>query len=106
MYMLCEKQRCLILIMKKEMTMTFAFTQVDRVEAALKAGKELTAKQISAQFGVASPRSVISAVRQRGNAVYLNERFDSKGRKTSKYRIGTPSAALVAAGYRALAAGI
>ena len=83
-----------------------AFTQVDRVEAALLAGRELTAKQISAQFGVASPRSVISAVRQRGNAVYLNERTDTKGRVTRKYRIGTPSKAVVAAGFRALAAGI
>lgn len=83
-----------------------AFTQVDRVEAALLAGRELTAKQISAQFGVVSPRSVISAVRQRGNAVYLNERTDTKGRVTRKYRIGTPSKAVVAAGFRALAAGI
>jgi len=83
-----------------------AFTQVDRVEAALLAGRELTAKQISAQFGVVSPRSVISAVRQRGNAVYLNKRTDTKGRVTRKYRIGTPSKAVVAAGFRALAAGI
>jgi len=83
-----------------------AFTQVDRVEAALLAGRELTAKQISAQFGVVSPRSVISAVRQRGNAVYLNKRTDTKARVTRKYRIGTPSKAVVAAGFRALAAGI
>ena len=84
------------------------FTQVDRVEAALQSGRELTAKQIVSQFGVASTdaaRSVVSAVRRRGNAVYLNTRVDTKGRVKRKYRIGTPSASLIAAGYRALAAG-
>lgn len=84
-------------------------TQVDRVEAALVSGRELTAKQMVAQFGLASTdaaRAVVSQVRQRGNAVYLNKHTDTKGRTTMKYRVGTPSKAIVAAGYRALAAGV
>jgi hypothetical protein len=82
------------------------FSQVTKVETALRNGEELTAAQIAARFKVASPRKVVSLVRQRGNAVYLNTRTDGSGRTTRKYRIGTPSAQLVAAGYRALQAGI
>lgn len=81
-------------------------SQVLKVEAALMNGEELTAKQIAARFGVKSPAKVVSLVRQRGNAVYLNTRVNKAGEVTRKYRIGTPSAALIAAGYRALAAGI
>lgn len=81
-------------------------TQTKRVLEALLAGNELTAKQISARFGVASPTKIISLVRQEGHAVYLNKHTDTKGRVTHKYRIGKPSRKLIAAGYRALAAGI
>ena len=78
-------------------------TQVDRVEAALLTGRELTARQMVAMYGISSTdaaRSVVSNVRQRGNAVYLNRHTDTKGRVTRKYRIGTPSKNLVAAGFR------
>ena len=81
-------------------------TQTKRVLEALLAGNELTAKQISARFGVASPTKIVSLVRQEGYAVYLNKHTDTKGRVTHKYRIGKPSSKLIAAGYRALAAGI
>lgn len=81
-------------------------SQVLKVEAALLNGEELTAKQITSRYGAASPSKVISMVRQRGNAVYLNTRVNKSGEVTRKYRIGTPTASLVAAGYRALALGI
>lgn len=82
------------------------FSQVEKVENALRNGEELTAAQIAARYQVASPRKVVSLVRQRGNAVYLNTRTDGSGRTTRKYRIGTPTASLIAAGYRALAVGL
>jgi predicted ArsR family transcriptional regulator len=81
-------------------------TQTKRVLEALLAGNELTAKQIASRFGIASPTKVVSLVRQEGYAVYLNKHTDTKGRVTHKYRIGKPSRKLIAAGYRALAAGI
>jgi predicted ArsR family transcriptional regulator len=81
-------------------------TQTKRVLEALLAGHQLTAKQISSRFGIASPTKVVSLVRQEGYAVYLNKHTDTKGRVTHKYRIGKPSRKLIAAGYRALAAGI
>ena len=82
-------------------------TQVDRVfEALVNRGEELTAAQIKSRYGAGNPHDVIYKIRQMGYAIYLNERKDSVGRVTQKYRAGRPSRSLVAAGYRALAAGI
>jgi predicted ArsR family transcriptional regulator len=75
----------------------------DKVLAALKTGVALTAKQIEARFGVGNARSTVSALRMKGFAIYCNESVDTKGRVKSKYRLGAPSRAVVAAGYRALA---
>ena len=67
-------------------------TQAQRVLESLQAGRELTAKQIAASFKIASPSKVISTLRSVGYPIYLNERKDSKGRVTNKYRLGTPKA--------------
>ena len=82
-------------------------TKIDRVfEALVNRGEELTASQISARYGVANPHDAVYQIRQMGYAIYLNETTDTKGRITKKYRAGRPSRQLVAAGYRALAAGL
>lgn len=82
-------------------------TQLDNVfEALVNRGEELTAAQISARYGAGNPHELIRKIRNMGYAVYLNKRTDSKGRVTQKYRFGTPSRKLIAAGYRALAAGL
>ena len=73
---------------------------------ALQNGEELTAKQITARFGVANPTATISDIRFAGYAVYANKHTDTKGRVTTKYRLGTPSREIVAAGYRAMALGL
>jgi hypothetical protein len=72
----------------------------ERLVEALSKGEELTAAQIKARFGIANPTATVSDLRLRGGyAVYANEH------KTGvKYRLGTPSRAVVAAGYRALQA--
>jgi predicted ArsR family transcriptional regulator len=75
-----------------------------RVLEALRKGEELTAKQIAARFGVKNPTATVSDLRFAGFAIYANQRKDTKGRMTTKYRLGSPSRAVVAAGYRALAA--
>lgn len=75
----------------------------DRLVEALEKGEQLTAKQISARFGIANPTATVSDLRLRGGyAVYANEHKDTKGNVTIKYRLGTPSRAVVAAGFRAL----
>jgi predicted transcriptional regulator len=85
--------------------MNVTTTKSQRLVEALQNGEELTAKQIRARFGIANPTATISDLRLRsGFAVYANERKDTKGRVTTKYRMGRPSRAVVAAGYRALAA--
>lgn len=83
-----------------------SMTKQDRLIEALKNGEELTVKQIAARFGIANPTATVSDLRLRsGYAIYANQRKNSKGFIT-KYRLGNPSRAVVAAGYRALAAGL
>ena len=85
------------------MTTTTATTQAARVENALVNGAELTAKQITARYGVKNVRSVISKLRSKGLSIYLNKRVSSfDGASYMKYMIGTPTRAVVAAGYKAL----
>ena len=78
-------------------------TQATRVADALKTGAELTAKQITARYGVKNVRAVISRLRSEGYSIFLNKRVSSyDGETYSKYRIGTPPRSVVAAGYQAL----
>jgi len=78
-------------------------TQTAKVANALKNGAELTAKQISARYGVKNVRAVISKLRSEGFSIYLNKRVSSfDGESYMKYMVGTPTRAVVAAGYAAL----
>ncbi len=87
--------------------MNMTSTATDRVyEALVLKGEELTAKQISARYNVANPYNTVYTLRMEGYPIYLNQHTDSKGRVTQKYRFGTPSRKLIAAGYKALAAGL
>lgn len=82
-------------------------TQKDKLRKALFDGRSMTAKQITAQFGIASPSKVVSQLRMEdGLPVYCNKHTDTKGRVTHQYRLGTPSRKIIAAGYRAAAMGL
>ncbi len=84
--------------------MTTNVTKTAKVIAALESGAELTGKQISARYGVKNARALISSLRMQGYPVYLNKRVSTyNGETYSKYRLGTPSRSVVAAGYQALA---
>ena len=78
-------------------------SKMERVLEVLSTGEELTAKQIEARYGVGNARSTVSQLRMKGYPIYANTRTDTKGRQKTKYRLGTPSKAVIAAGYRALA---
>jgi len=81
--------------------------QKTKLRMAFFNGREMTAKQMTSQFGIASPRKVVSALRlEDGLPIYANKHVDTKGRQTTKYRLGTPSRAVIAAGYRAMALGL
>jgi len=87
--------------------MTTNTTKVDKVfEALVVRGEELTAAQIKSRYGIANPHDAVYQIRQNGYAIYLNENKNSKGETIGRYRAGKPSRTLVAAGYRALAAGL
>jgi predicted ArsR family transcriptional regulator len=80
-------------------------TKTARVLNALSvAGKGLTEKQMTARFGVVSPRAIVHALRNKGYAIYANQNTDTAGRTKTFYRLGTPTRAVVAAGYRAMSA--
>ena len=83
--------------------MTTTTTQTAKVATALENGAELTAKQITARYGVKNVRAVISKLRTEGFSIYLNKRVSSfDGQEYMKDMLGTPTKAIVAAGYAAL----
>lgn len=81
-------------------------TKTGRLLTALQSGEALTEGQIRVRFGLRNPRASVSDIRMSGFAVYANQHKDTKGRVTTKYRIGRPSRAIVAAGYKAMALGL
>lgn len=85
------------------MTTKTVTSKTDRVISALEAGDTFTSAQIKSRFGVANPTALVSSLRMKGYAVYGNARTNSKGETRTFYRLGTPSRAVVAAGYKALA---
>lgn len=81
-------------------------TKQGKLLAALQQGEKLTAAQIAHRFGIKNPTATVSDLRFSGYAIYANKHKDTKGRETTKYRLGTPSRRVIAAGYRAMAAGL
>ena len=86
--------------------MNVTTTKSGKLLEALQSGEKLTAKQITARFGIKNPTATVSDLRFSGYAIYANQHKDTKGRQTTKYRLGNPSRRIVAAGYRAMAAGL
>lgn len=78
-------------------------TKIERVLTSLQNGETLTAAQIESRFGVGNARATVSDLRMKGYAIHANPRKNSKGDTKIFYRLGTPSRAVVAAGYAALA---
>ena len=84
--------------------MTTTTSKTAKVIAALENGTELTARQIESRYSVKNARALISSIRMQGYSVYLNRRVSSfDGNTYSKYRMGSPTRAVVAAGNAALA---
>jgi hypothetical protein len=75
-----------------------------RLLETLRTGAELTARQIESRFCVTSARGLVHTLRTQGYAIYLNRRTNSKGTVTQKYRLGTPTRAMVAAAFAAVGA--
>jgi hypothetical protein len=66
----------------------------------------LTESQIAKRFGIKNPTATISVIRQRGYAVYANERVAGNNVKITEYKHGEASRKMVALAYKAAALGI
>ena len=71
-------------------------TKQAKLLSAFESGANLTAKQMTARFGLVNPQNSIKALREEGYAIYGNEVTNSKGDKVTKYRLGKPSRRMVA----------
>ena len=73
---------------------------------ALQSGATITATQAAKRFGIQNLSAEASRIRAHGFAVYANTRKAGNGVTVTEYVMGKPSRRVVAAGYRALAAGM
>lgn len=69
-------------------------------------GETLTEAQIAKRFGIKNPTATISTIRQRGYAVYGNQRKAGNGVQVTEYRHGEASRKITALGYKAMSLGI
>ena len=82
-------------------------TKQGKLFKALVLDKEtLTEAQIAKRFGIKNPTATISVIRQRGYAVYGNQRVAGNGVQVTEYRHGNASRKMVALAYKAQSLGI
>ena len=86
-------------------------SQAKKVISALQATDQgLTDNEMKNRFGVTNARALVTNLRQNGFAIYLNktpnyvDRNGNERKGVSRYRLGTPSRAIIAAGFKHLAA--
>ena len=74
-----------------------------KILESLQDGNEVSGAQFASRYppDTSSVAARVSELRREGYAIYNNRKSDSQGRVTYKYRLGTPSRAVVAAGYAA-----
>lgn len=81
-------------------------SKTGRLLNALQNGDEISKDQIRARYDLKNPSATIGNIRASGYAVYANRHKDANGGVTTKYRLGKPSRAIVAAGYKAMSMGL
>jgi Holliday junction resolvasome RuvABC endonuclease subunit len=69
-------------------------------------GQTLSEAQIEHRFGIKNATATISVIRQRGYAIYANQRTAGNGVQVTEYVHGEASRKLIAAGYKAIAMGL
>ena len=79
-------------------------TQTARVLRHLLKGNTVTSAELAGKFGCGNPTEVVRQLRVKGYAVYSNKTTLHDGTPTTKYRLGSPSRAMVAAAYAATGA--
>jgi hypothetical protein len=66
----------------------------------------LTPAQMTKRFGIKNPTATVSDIRQRGYAIYANQRKSANGVTVTEYKHGEASRKMVAAAYVAMAHGL
>lgn len=79
-------------------------TKQAKLLAALKTGESFTAKQIAKRFSLKDPVASVRNLREQGHCIYANPAKMWDGTQTTKYRLGTPTRAMVAAAATVLGA--
>ena len=74
--------------------------------ALVEKNQALTSAQITTKFGIKDPSSAVSKIRFAGYPVYTNISKGKDGKRVTEYRHGKASRKLIAAGYKAMAAGL
>jgi hypothetical protein len=72
-------------------------TKAQRLLSFLQSGATATPSQIKGMFKIANPSATVTQLRKEGNCIYANPTTLKDGRSVTKYRLGTPSKAMVAA---------
>lgn len=82
-------------------------TKTGRLFKALVLDREvLTPAQITKRFGIKNPTATISEIRQRGYAIYANQRTAGNNVAVTEYKHGEASRKMVALAYKAQSLGI
>jgi hypothetical protein len=81
-------------------------TKTHKLFTALQAGEKVSPGQAAQRFGIKNMSAEVSRIRASGFAVYANRRMAGNNVPVTEYRIGKPSRALIAAGYRAMSLGL
>lgn len=71
------------------------------LRAFLEAGNTVTANEIKGKFKLANPHEAVRQIRKAGVMVYANPSKLYDGTPTTRYRVGSPSKAFLAAAYEA-----
>jgi predicted DNA-binding transcriptional regulator YafY len=71
-------------------------SKIARLEKYLNEGNQVTAKEISARFRLASGHTAIRDLRRLGVMIYGNKSQMSDGTTTTRYRVGRPSRSFIA----------
>ena len=77
-------------------------TRTGKLFKALVLDREiLTPAQMSKRFGIKNPTATVSDIRQRGYAIYANQRTAGNGVTVTEYKYGEASRKMVALAYKA-----
>ena len=81
-------------------------SKTHKLYSVLKSGETITAAEAKKRVGIGNISAEASRLRQAGYAVYANKRMAGNHVEVTEYRLGNPSRAVVAAGYKAMALGL